>query len=58
MNNFVFFFQFQTHGNNKVKSITKKPMSMGLVKNTSKNNWKKNPLHSKKCAKLEVEALN
>jgi hypothetical protein len=39
---FLFFFKkFQTHGNNKVKNIIEQPMSKGLVKNTSKNNWRK-----------------
>jgi hypothetical protein len=34
----IILFQFQTHGNSKVKSIIEEPMSMRLVKNTSKNN--------------------
>jgi hypothetical protein len=34
-------------------------MSMGLVKNTSKNNWRKNnPQVYEKFAKLEVEAFD
>jgi hypothetical protein len=33
-------------------------MTMGLVKNTSKKNFKKNPQVCEKFAKLEVEAFD